>query len=158
MVAVMVAGGEVNKRNRGKTDPCKQTLMATKKGLPLKYHFAAADIDPMSEEAGIEFERRDATITDMNGKKIFEQKNVMVPKTWSMTATNIVVNKYFRGKVGSKERENSVEQLIGRVVETLSQWGEKSSYFAKKQDIETFKAELAHLLINQKMAFNSPVW
>ncbi len=127
-------------------------------GLEIKRRFSTVGIDPMSEQAGISFELRDAVISDMNGRVIFEQKGVEIPKSWSMMATNIVVNKYFRGKLGSSAREYSVKQLISRVADQISDWGEKSGYFATSADKESFKAELTHLLVSQKMAFNSPVW
>lgn len=131
---------------------------AKEKGLKINRFFTKANIDPMSEKAGIIFEKRDAIINDMNGKAIFSQKDVLVPKTWSMTATNIVASKYFRGKLGSKEREYSVKQLVGRVANTISDWALKQKYFSTKGECEVFRDELTHLLINQKMAFNSPVW
>ena len=89
---------------------------------------------------------------------MFEQKDVEVPAFWSQLATNVVVSKYFRGHVGTPERENSVRQLIDRVVDTIASWAETQHYFATDQDLDTFRAELTHLLVHQKMAFNSPVW
>jgi ribonucleoside-diphosphate reductase alpha chain len=133
-------------------------VKAQENALSLARRFTKPGVDPMSEQAGIEFEKRHAAIADINGKVIFEQKDVSIPKNWSMTATNIVVNKYFRGKIGSKQRESSVYDLISRVVNTITGWGEKGGYFASAADQETFRDELAHLLVQQKMAFNSPVW
>lgn len=133
-------------------------IMPTKQGLLVKRLFTTAGIDPLSPKAHIEFELRDAIITDLSGNVIFEQKGVEIPKTWSMTATNIVVSKYFRGKPGTKEREYSVKQLITRVAKTITEWGQRLEYFASQEDQEAFHDELTHLLINQKMAFNSPVW
>lgn len=132
--------------------------ISVKNGLVLKRKFTAVSVDPMSEEAGIEFENRDAVLSDISGKTLFEQKNVSIPKSWSMMATNIVVNKYFRGKNGSSTREHSVKDLINRVVNTITDWGARGKYFAEESDRETFRAELTHLLVTQKMAFNSPVW
>jgi ribonucleoside-diphosphate reductase alpha chain len=128
------------------------------KALKLKRYFTKLGIDPLSKEAGIIFEERDALITDVNGQVIFEQKNILVPKSWSQTASNIVASKYFRGIIGSAERENSVASLILRVATTISNWGEKGGYFSGAKDKEIFEKELVHLLVNQKMAFNSPVW
>lgn len=130
-------------------------IKALIKGLKLSRHNSKAGVDPMDE---VEFEQRDASISDMNGNVIFEQKGVLIPKNWSMMATNIVVNKYFRGKIGTSERETSVKQLIGRVVNTITTWGMDGGYFASTQDRDIFQAELSHLLVQQKMAFNSPVW
>jgi ribonucleoside-diphosphate reductase alpha chain len=157
MVEAVVAQGDKQK-NKKLARSLEEKIQKTNGRLSLERFFTKAGIDPLSEEAGVYFEKRDAAISGMNGQVIFEQKAVLIPKTWSMTATNIVVNKYFRGKAGTKERENSVEQLIRRVVNTLGLWAEKSKYFAKEEDLASFKDELAHLLVNQKMAFNSPVW
>lgn len=134
------------------------TIKAQKNGLEIARFNTISGVDPMSEEADVVFEKRDATISDVQGKVLFEQRDVLVPKTWSMTATNIVANKYFRGKNGSKEREHSVKDLILRVANTITGWGDKDGYFATEEDRETFRDELIHLLIDQKMAFNSPVW
>ncbi|MBI2763766.1 MAG: vitamin B12-dependent ribonucleotide reductase [Chloroflexi bacterium] len=101
---------------------------------------------------------RTAGISNESGKSVFEQKDVEVPKSWSQLATNVVVSKYFRGHVGTPERESSVRQLIDRVVNTIAAWAETQRYFATDEDLASFKSELTHLLVNQKMAFNSPVW
>src|SRR5690242_6649911 len=106
----------------------------------------------------IDWEIRTASIQNEKGETIFEQRNVEVPKAWSMTATNIVASKYFHGKKGTPERETSVRQLIGRVATTMTRWGREGSYFATEQDAVIFHDELVHLLLNQMMAFNSPVW
>src|SRR3954471_13169466 len=105
-----------------------------------------------------EWEMRNAAITNERGKSVFEQKDVEVPSFWSQLATNVVVSKYFRGHVGTPEREHSVKQLIDRVVNTITAWAETQRYFATDEDLAAFKAELTHLLVHQKMAFNSPVW
>ena len=89
---------------------------------------------------------------------IFEQKNVEVPKDWSMTATNIVASKYLHGQIGTEERETGVRQLVARVAETIRDWGMKDGYFRTAEDAATFHDELVHLLIRQYAAFNSPVW
>ena len=106
----------------------------------------------------VQWELRTASITNEKGEVIFEQRSVEVPKDWSQTATNIVASKYFHGKRGTPERETSVRQLIGRVADTLARWGEEGGYFASPDDRETFRHELTHLLLNQMVAFNSPVW
>src|SRR5689334_4523947 len=110
--------------------------------------------DPFEE---IEWETRDALIPGKDGP-VFEQKGVEFPKFWSQTATNIVAQKYFRGRMSSPEREQSVKQMIGRVVDTIGGWGREGSYFADEAEAETFEAELKAILVNQYAAFNSPVW
>jgi ribonucleoside-diphosphate reductase alpha chain len=112
-------------------------------------------ISPFNE---ITWELRDAIIQDFKGRTIFEQRNVEVPADWSMTATNIVASKYLHGLNGSRERESGVRALISRVAESIRDWGVAGGYFATSEDADTFFAELVHLLLNQKVAFNSPVW
>jgi len=124
-------------------------------GLTFDRHFTRAGVSPYDE---IVWELRDAVIQDFKGKIIFEQKNVEVPADWSMTATNIVASKYLHGLNGTSERESGVRALITRVAESIRDWGIAGGYFATPQDAGTFYAELAHLLLNQKVAFNSPVW
>lgn len=124
-------------------------------GISVERYFTKADIHPFDE---IEWELRDATITDMKGKPVFEQKNVEIPKSWSQTATNIVVAKYFFGTVGKEDRETSVKQLVGRVAKTISNWGRTQGYFQTEKDAQVFDDELHHILVNQMAAFNSPVW
>ncbi len=106
----------------------------------------------------MEWERRDATITNPKGEIIFEQKDVEVPKSFSQTATNIVVSKYFRGRLDTPERETSVKQMIERVSKTISDFGRKGGGFETVEDSDNFEAELADILVNQRAAFNSPVW
>src|SRR5882724_6126242 len=125
------------------------------KGLEFRRYYTREGLSPYD---AVEWEHRTAAITGESGEVIFEQKNVEVPKSWSMTATNIVASKYFHGKKGSPERESSVRQLIGRVATTIKNWGMRGGYFATPQDAQVFHDELAHLLLNQMMAFNSPVW
>src|SRR5215470_5050788 len=125
------------------------------KGLEFRRYFTREGISPYDT---VEWEYRTAAITSESGEVIFEQKNVEVPKTWSMTATNIVASKYFHGKRGTPERESSVRQLIGRVATTITAWGRQGGYFATEQDAAIFHDELVHLLLYQMMAFNSPVW
>jgi len=106
----------------------------------------------------LKWENRDAVITDHKGQVIFEQKEVEVPSFWSPTATNIVSSKYFRGMLGSPERETSVRQLIGRVAGTIAKWGRQGKYFLDDGEAAAFEAELTHILLYQMAAFNSPVW
>ncbi len=106
----------------------------------------------------VNWELRTATIGNDKGSVIFEQRDVEVPADWSQTATNIVVSKYFHGRMGSQERETSVAQLVHRVVDTISDWGLSGNYFKSKQDGENFRSELAHIMLTQKACFNSPVW
>ncbi len=104
------------------------------------------------------WEKRDSVIMDSKGKKIFEQKDVEIPTSWSQTATNIAVSKYFRGKIGTPQRETSVKQMISRVVDTIVEWGKKDGYFNSAEEVATFNDELTYILLNQMAAFNSPVW
>ncbi len=106
----------------------------------------------------VSWEERTAQIQDASGKVLFEQKGVEVPSHWSQIATNVVVSKYFRGHLGSSERETSVRQLIGRVVDTITGWGIQDAYFADEQSEDAFRADLAWLCLHQHLSFNSPVW
>lgn len=136
----------------------KQKTTGDVAGMSVPRRFTTKGIDPLSEEAGIEWEKRTASIKGADGSVIFEQTDVDVPTTWSQTATNIVVNKYFRGAVGTPERESSIRSLVLRVTETISGWGRKRRYFKSNEDADTFFDELSHLMVTQKAAFNSPVW
>ena len=129
--------------------------LAKRKGLEFERYFTKEGIPPFD---AVEWEYRTAAITNESGEAIFEQKNVETPKNWSMTATNIVASKYFHGKRGTPERETSVRQLIGRVARQIRDWGIRGEYFASASAAEVFHDELTHLLVNQMMAFNSPVW
>src|SRR5438270_1973256 len=124
-------------------------------GLTFKRFFTKAGVSPYDE---VEWELRTALITDAQGAPIFEQKNVEVPKDWSMTATNIVASKYLHGKIGTPERETGVRQLVSRVAETIRDWGHAQGYFRTHEDAATFHDELVHILVRQYAAFNSPVW
>src|SRR3984957_2834746 len=106
----------------------------------------------------VSWERRTATIGNDKGSVIFEQRDVEVPADWSQTATNIVVSKYFHGRMGSPERETSVRQLVHRVVDNIADWGAAGRYFKTPEDAANFRNELAHLMLTQKACFNSPVW
>jgi ribonucleoside-diphosphate reductase alpha chain len=122
--------------------------------LGVRRYFTIPGRDPFDE---IEWEIRDATIPGRNGPA-FEQRAVEFPKFWSQTATNIVAQKYFRGRLSSPERESSVKQMIGRVVDTAVAWGKQGGYFVDDEEAETFEAELKAILVNQYASFNSPVW
>ncbi len=124
-------------------------------GLTFKRYFTKAGVSPYDE---LEWELRLAQITDSQGGIIFEQKDVEVPKDWSMTATNIVASKYLHGPMDTPERETGVRALVTRVAETIRDWGIKGGYFRSDEDAAIFHDELAHLLLQQKAAFNSPVW
>src|SRR5215472_7542489 len=128
---------------------------AAKRGITVRRFFAKLGVHPFDE---IEWELRTASIQNEKGQTIFEQRNVEVPKDWSMTATNIVASKYFHGKLTSAERESSVRQLVSRVADTIVRWGVEGSYFRTEEDASNFRDELTHLLVRQKAAFNSPVW
>src|SRR6187549_465907 len=132
----------------------KNTVVEESANVGVKRFFTIPGRDPFDE---IEWETRDAFIPGKAGPA-FEQKNVEFPKFWSQTATNIVAQKYFRGRMSSPERERSVKQMIGRVVDTIVAWGRDGGYFADDAEAETFESELKALLVNQYVAFNSPVW
>ncbi len=125
------------------------------RGLTFERRWTRPGTHPYDE---VTWEYRTANISNESGKTVFEQTDVEVPSFWSQLATNVVVSKYFRGHVGTPQREHSVKQLIDRVVNTITAWAETQHYFATAEDLEAFKAELTHLLLHQKMAFNSPVW
>ncbi len=124
-------------------------------GLRFERRLTRPGVDPFD---AVDWEVRDALITDSKGEVVFEQKGVEVPEFWSQTASNVVVSKYFRGELGSPEREHSVRQLIGRVVDRLTECGRRDGYFASEADAESFHAELKHSLLHQMACFNSPVW
>jgi ribonucleoside-diphosphate reductase alpha chain len=135
--------------------PGKTAETTSKRGIAIKHFFTKAGVHPFDE---IDWELRTAAIQNDKGKTIFEQRNVEVPKDWSMTATNIVTSKYFHGKLGTPERESSARDLISRVADTIARWGVEGGYFRSEEDARTFHHELIHLLVRQKAAFNSPVW
>src|SRR5215216_3547108 len=122
--------------------------------LGVRRFFTIPGRDPFNE---IEWETRDALIPGKDGPA-FEQRGVEFPKFWSQTATNIVGQKYFRGRMSSPDRERSVKQMIGRVVTTIGRWGREGGYFATEEEAQTFEDELKAILVNQLAAFNSPVW
>ncbi len=124
-------------------------------GLSVARRFVPPGVNPYDE---VEWETRAAVIQGERGEVVFEQRDVEVPKAWSQLATNVVVSKYFRGPLGTPQRERSVRQLVGRVVNTLCEWGAAQGYFATPSDRQNFHDELTHLLLQQKLSFNSPVW
>src|SRR5713226_6694334 len=136
------------------TPPAENTVVDETASLAVRRYFTIPGRDPFDE---IDWEIRDAFIPGKD-KPVFDQKDVEFPKFWSQTATNIVAQKYFRGRMTSPERERSVKQMIGRVVDTISGWGRADGYFATEEEAETFEAELKAILVNQLASFNSPVW
>ena len=124
-------------------------------GIRVRRYFTKAGTNPYDE---LEWEIRSATIQNESGKIVFEQNNVEVPKAWSQMATNVVSSKYFRGPLGTPQRERTVRQLISRVVDTVTAWGRADGYFAGEDDARAFSDELTHILVHQKACFNSPVW
>ena len=121
----------------------RRTLTST--AFTVERFFTRSGDDPYD---GLEWEMRTAVIADESGNAFFEQKDVEIPATWSQTATNVVVSKYFRGPLGSDRRERSVRQLIGRVAGTITDWGIKDNYFNDAAEAQTFRDELTHLLLN----------
>ncbi len=125
-------------------------------GLGMTRRFTSVACDPYDD---VTWERRDARLTDYrDGSIAFEQLGVEVPADWSQNATNILAQKYFRGTLGTPEREGSLRQVIDRIVGAIATWGRRDGYFVDDAEAETFGAELTHLLVTQKAAFNSPVW
>lgn len=132
-----------------------RAVKAAPKGITVERRWTRPTVHPFDE---IAWEKRTAAISNEKGEVVFEQKDVEVPKFWSQLATNVVISKYFRGTLGTPQREHSVKQLIGRVADTISDWGKKDGYFASTKDAEAFRAELTYILVNQIASFNSPVW
>ncbi|MGI8847279.1 MAG: vitamin B12-dependent ribonucleotide reductase [Candidatus Dormibacteria bacterium] len=124
-------------------------------GLEIERRFTREGVHPFDE---VRWERRTASIGNEKGEVVFEQTDCEIPSFWSQMATNVVVSKYFRGPLNTPRRETSVKQMIGRVVDTITAWGRNGGYFASEADTATFSDELCHLLLHQKMSFNSPVW
>ena len=149
-----VSGGSAEPRSKKQTES-KSDVKTLSPGLEFPRYFTLPGVDPFDE---VEWEVRAAVIGNEKGKVVFEQRDVEIPRAWSQQATNIVVSKYFRGQIGSPERERSVKQLIGRVVDTITGWARSNKYFASEDALQSFSAELKHVLVYQKAAFNSPVW
>jgi ribonucleoside-diphosphate reductase alpha chain len=150
-VSLMSTHPVENPRGEARTAP----PATTRTGLSFRRHFTRTGRHPYDE---VTWELRSAVINDERGQPVFEQHGVEVPSTWSQTATNIVASKYFRGQMGSPDRERSVRGLISRVVDAIRGWAEAQGYFATPEDLQAFSDELTHLLVQQKAAFNSPVW
>jgi ribonucleoside-diphosphate reductase alpha chain len=155
----MERGAAAGQTGRESTPQTQQTTRpvadVSAAGLEFERFFSREGIDPFDE---IEWEMRSAVIGNEKGEVVFEQRDVEFPRFWSQQATNIVVSKYFRGQIGAPERERSVKQLVGRVVDTITAWAVKQKYFASDDDLQSFSDDLKHLLVYQKAAFNSPVW
>ena len=148
-------GGALESTTSGRTRKSAEPKAPAVNGLDFPRYFTLPGADPFDE---VEWESRAAVIGNEKGKIVFEQRDVEIPKSWSQQATNIVVSKYFRGQIGAPERERSVKQLIGRVVDTITRWAKEQKYFANEDSLQAFSHELKHLLVYQKAAFNSPVW
>ena len=129
-----------------------------RKGIPFARYFTLGLEAERTPYDGISWELRTASIGNDKGDILFEQRDVEVPADWSQTATNIVASKYFHGKLGAPDRERSVAELVHRVVDTIAEWGKQGRYFRADQDAESFRDELAHLMLHQQACFNSPVW
>ncbi len=125
------------------------------KGLQIERRFTRPDVHPYDT---VEWESREAIITNERGEAVFEQKDLEIPKAWSQLATQVVASKYFRGHLGTPERERSAKQMIDRVADTIADWGIKDAYFATDEDAEAFRNELKDILLKQRASFNSPVW
>src|SRR5919107_3241826 len=125
-------------------------------GIGIGRHFTVEGVSPYE---AVRWERRDSRITNMkDGSVAFEQRDVEVPVSWSQNATNILAQKYFRGQLGSPERESSLRQVVDRVVDTIADWGVADGYFVDEAEAEAFRDELKHVVVTQRAAFNSPVW
>ena len=148
-------GAQEHESQEFQPQPPIEESRATAPGLEFLRFFSREGVDPFDE---IEWELRTAVIGNEKGETVFEQRDVEIPKTWSQQATNIVVSKYFRGQLGTPERERSVKQLIGRVVDTITNWARAQEYFTSEDDLRAFSDDLKHLLVHQRAAFNSPVW
>src|SRR5438128_1576337 len=142
------------KTNQNPVETAANVVVDDGAQLGVRRYFTIPGRDPFDE---VEWELREAFIPGKD-KPVFDQRNVEFPKFWSQTATNIVAQKYFRGRLRSPERESSVKQMIGRVVATIGGWGRAGGYFATDDEADAFEAELKSILVNQLASFNSPVW
>src|SRR5687767_9928463 len=128
---------------------------ATWPGLTIERRFTRPGVHPYDT---VEWDTREAIITNERGEAVFEQKGLEIPKAWSQLATQVVASKYFRGHMNTPEREYSAKQMIDRVADTIADWGIKDAYFATDEDAEAFRNELKDILLKQRASFNSPVW
>src|SRR5713226_4746569 len=149
-----MATADETKTNQNPVETAANVVVDDGAQLGVRRYFTIPGRDPFDE---IEWESRVAFIPGKD-KPVFEQKDVEFPKFWSQTATNIVAQKYFRGRMGSPDRERSVKQMIGRVVQTIGTWGREGGYFANEDEAVTFEHELKFILVHQLASFNSPVW
>jgi ribonucleoside-diphosphate reductase alpha chain len=132
------------------------SLAPERLSIGIKRHFTSPGVHPYDQ---VVWEHRDARISNWkDGSVAFEQLGVEFPASWSLNATNIVAQKYFRGTLGTPERETSLRQVIDRVAETITTWGIEGGYFADDTEAEAFRDELKFILVTQRAAFNSPVW
>ncbi|MGA7614378.1 MAG: vitamin B12-dependent ribonucleotide reductase [Thermoanaerobaculia bacterium] len=153
MTAIEITGSD--SRPRGENSRPRGKKAAKGGGIEVPRVFTRPGVDVFDT---CEWEQRTAVITNERGEVVFEQRDVEMPKFWSQMATNVVVSKYFRGHLGTPERERSVRQLIGRVVRSMTEWGREGGYFATEADGDSFRDELTHILLYQMASFNSPVW
>ena len=153
MLAKSVSASTTTHSSRAQVQ--SRVIKDPRSGLSVERFFTRQGVDPFET---VEWELRDAVISGANGQIYFEQRGVEFPKTWSQTATNVVVQKYFRGTLNTPQRESSVRAMIARVADTIYSWGKADGYFKTEADAWGFRDELVHLLLHQKMAFNSPVW
>ena len=132
------------------------SLAPDRLSIGIRRHFTNAGVHPYDT---VVWERRDARISNWkDGSVAFEQRDVEIPASWSLNATNIVAQKYFRGTLGTPERETSLRQVIDRVADTITTWGIEGGYFVDADEAEAFRNELKFILVTQRAAFNSPVW
>lgn len=143
-------------RGRKPAKAAKSAIPVSATGLTVERIHTTPGVHPYDE---VTWERRDVVMTNWrDGTVNFEQRGVEFPSSWSVNATNIVTSKYFRGAVGSPQRESSLRQLIDRVVEVYRRSGQENGYFATDADAEVFEHELTWMLLHQVFSFNSPVW
>ncbi len=143
------------RKQRGRGAAAAKADAPRERGCSVTRRFTREGVHPFDEVA---WEKRSALIGNERGETVFEQQDVEIPASWSQMATNVVVSKYFRGPLGTPRRETSVRQVISRVCDTIANWGREGGYFASEQDAQAFQDELTHLVLHQKMSFNSPVW
>jgi len=159
MIVKSIAVAPTHEGRRDKGERVQSRVIKDQRpGLTVERFFTANLRPGQDPFETVEWEKRDAVISGADGKVFFEQRGVEFPKPWSQTATNVVVQKYFRGTLGTPKREDSVRTMIARVADTIYGWGKADGYFKSEQDAWAFRDELVHLLLHQKMAFNSPVW